>query len=186
VLASRATSEAALAQSLDDIRAYDIAAWAKSVRINDATIPFDDLVNLGAIWKLAADIYACSIIRTLTKGHGSGYEPPEAASLRQKYAHFERQGNELIKCLIWPTFIAGVVSNSQQDRAWVLKMLDRIWYLGRCTNTKNASRVLKWLWEQHDHVINQIAGESRRADSKEWNWDWVYALSQLNESWLFV
>lgn len=83
-----------------------------------------------------------------------------------------------MKCLIWPTFVAGAASTSPEDRAWVLITLERIWNLGHCANTNNAIRVLEVLWEKHDRA-------HPLADDRA-GWDWIGELSQLKGSWLFV
>lgn len=141
-------------------------------------MPYEDLLHLGNAWKLAADIYACRVLCSSTGGDDHAFEPPSVHALRAEYSFLERGNDDVIKCLIWPTFIAGAASTSPEDRAWVLKTLDRIWNLGHCANTKNAARVLEVLWEKHDraqHLADDHTG-----------WNWINELSQLKDSWLFV
>lgn len=164
--------------ALEEIRSYPIAAWAESMTRNDPTVPYEDLLHLGRIWKLTAIIYACCVLRTSTDSATTAFEPPPIHALRSEYSFFERHDNEIMKCLIWPTFVAGAASTSPEDRAWVLRMLERIWNFGHCANTNNAARVLEILWEKHDRA-------QPLADSGA-GWDWLGELSQLKGSWLFV
>lgn len=144
-----------------------------------SAVPFDDLLHLGTIWKLAAEIYACCVLRTSSTNATLALEQPSIQALISQYSFFERNDDEIIKCLIWPTFVAGAVSTSPEERAWVLRTLDRIWTLGRCANTQSAAEALEVLWEKRDCT------ESSEDDDPA-AWDWIGELSRLKGSWLFV
>lgn len=172
------TNIQALQHALHLIRSYDIPAWAKTTTRSDSAVPYEGLLHLGMIWKLAADIYACHILCSLIHSATVVLESPSAHSLRAEYYFLERNDDGILKCLIWPTFVAGAASTDPEDRAWVLRTLERIWDLGRCANTKNAIRVLQTLWGKHDQVQSPSIGPA--------DWNWISELSQLKGSWLFV
>ncbi|KAL4733965.1 fungal-specific transcription factor domain-containing protein [Aspergillus similis] len=54
----------------------------------------------------------------------------------------------IFKCLLWPTFIAGLHSQ-ERDQQWLVhNCLKRIWDLTACLNVISASNILKDYWEQ--------------------------------------
>lgn len=178
IFASPTTNIQALEDALHLIRSYDVPSWAKRTTRSDSAVPYEDLLHLGIIWKLAADIYACRVLCSSTESAAVVFETPSVGALRAEYSFFERKGDEIMKCLIWPTFVAGAASTRPEDRAWVLRTLERIWNFGHCANTNSAIGVLEVLWEKHDRA-------QPRADTQA-GWDWISELSQLKGSWLFV
>lgn len=178
MFAATTTNMQALEDALHLIRSFDIPAWAQSTIKSDPAVPYEDLLHLGIIWKLAADIYSSCVLCSSAASATGPSKPPSVHALRTEYSFLERNDHDVMKCLIWPTFVAGAASTRPEDRAWVLKTLERIWNLGHCANTKNAARILEVLWEKHDRV--QPLADDRPG------WNWVSELSQLRGSWLFV
>jgi len=181
----------ALKITLESIRSYDISSWAAFATTSDSTVSYDDMMHLGTIWKLAAEIYACRLTQNLTEDSELHNESPSVHKLIAAYAFLERKDDELIKCLIWPTFIAGAASTSSENRAWVLKTLDRIWQVGHCANTKNAAEVLRNLWKKQgqsdsgsSHIFLSESSDQECTDPPDW--DWMGELSKEKGSWLFV
>ncbi|KAI7766946.1 hypothetical protein LZL87_013558 [Fusarium oxysporum] len=149
--AENATNIVVLEDALQKMRSYDIMSWAVHNTTEDSKVSSEDLARLGTIWQLSADIYACRVLACLT-GSTLASESLQVQGLIAAYAFIEREDDELIKCLIWPTFIAGAASTTYEARTWVLKTLDRIWNRGHCANTKNAAKVLGKLWEKYDQT----------------------------------
>lgn len=178
IFAAPTTNIQALEDALRLIRSYDIPAWAEHTTRSDPAVPCEDLLHLGMIWKLAADIYACRVLCSSTESATVAFEPPSVHTLRAEYSFLERTHNEVMRCLIWPTFVTGAASTSPDDRAWVLRTLERIWNLGHCANTNNAIQVLEVLWERHDRA--------QPMEDDHGGWNWIGELSQLKGSWLFV
>ncbi|KAG5655528.1 hypothetical protein KAF25_003865 [Fusarium avenaceum] len=182
------TNFAALEEALHQMRSYDLASWAMHNTTESSKVSSQDLMRLGSIWKLSADIYACRIL-ACHAWHNFTSESLQVQKLIAEYAFLDRDDDGLIKCLIWPTFIAGAASTSYESRAWVLKTLDRIWNTGHCANTKNAAKVLGKLWKKHDQA--KLSPWSTHATShvaqfEHSSWDWLSDLSNLKGSWLFV
>jgi hypothetical protein len=148
--------------------------------VRDASAPpYGDLLQLGNIWKLSAEIYACRVLRNMT---GDVALPP-VQDLVNAYAFLDRKDDEIIKCLIWPTFIAGASSLNVATRGWALRTLDRIWAIAFVANVKNAAQVLTYLWEKQDQMTSRYLADGATGP---FDWDWVGELSQLEDSWLFV
>lgn len=188
VFYDQTTNFAALEEALHQMRSYDVVSWALHNTTESSKVSPQDVMRLGTIWKLSADIYACRVLACLA-GHNFTSESLQVQNLIAEYAFLEREDDELIKCLIWPTFIAGAASTGYEARAWVLKTLDRIWNAGHCANTKNAAKVLGKLWEKHDQANlspSSTHATSQVAQFQHCSWDWLSELSNLKGSWLFV
>jgi hypothetical protein len=191
VFAEHTTNIAVLEDALHRLRSYDIVSWAMHNTTEVSKVSSEDLVRLGTIWQLSADIYACRILACLT-GCSLTSESLQVQDLIAEYAFLEREDDELIKCLIWPTFIAGAASTTYEARAWVLKTLDRIWNTGHCANTKNAANVLGKLWEKYDQTNPSSSHTYGTSHATEYSsmgysaWDWLKELSSLEGSWLFM
>ncbi|EWZ30443.1 hypothetical protein FOZG_15926 [Fusarium oxysporum Fo47] len=191
VFLENATNIVVLEDALQKMRSYDIASWAVYNTTQDSKVSSEDLARLGTIWQLSADIYACRVLACLT-GSTLASESLQVQGLIAAYAFLEREDDELIKCLIWPTFVAGAASTTYEARAWVLQTLDRIWSRGHCANTKNAAKVLGKLWEKYDQTTlgsSHIHNSSNATEHLSMGysvWDWVNELSSLEGSWLFI
>ncbi|ENH70193.1 Acriflavine sensitivity control protein acr-2 [Fusarium oxysporum f. sp. cubense race 1] len=191
VFAENATNIVVLEDALQKMRSYDIASWAVYNTTKDSKVSSEDLARLGTIWQLSADIYACRVLAGLT-GSTLASESLQVQGLIAAYAFLERENDELIKCLIWPTFVAGAASTTYEARAWVLQTLDRIWSRGHCANTKNAAKVLGKLWEKYDQTnlsslhIHNSSNATEHLSMGYFVWDWVNELSSLEGSWLFI
>ncbi|KAM0231458.1 hypothetical protein ACHAPO_008568 [Fusarium lateritium] len=191
VLAIYDTNIHVLEDALYRIRSYDIVAWAVNNTTQVSVVSLEDLVHLGTIWRRSAEIYADSILSCLAACTLSS-DSPGVQDLIAEYTFLERDSDELIKCLIWPTFIAGAASTRFEDRTWALKTLDRIWHIGHCANTRNAVSVLQILWEKYDRLNiapSSTLGSPHVTDfspTSHSNWDWLSELSHLEGSWLFI
>lgn len=180
-----------LKDTLHRLRSYDISAWAMNVTVNDPMVECMDLMQLGTIWKLSAEIYARYVLFNLI-GDISILNPSLVDDLIETYTFLNREDDDLLKCLIWPTFIAGAATNSRQKRLWVLRTLERIWQIGYCANTRNAAMVLESLWKKHDMISSKVMPLHNNAATTEdlsvdYNaYNWLLELSFLDGSWLFI
>ncbi|TXB96239.1 hypothetical protein FocTR4_00016643 [Fusarium oxysporum f. sp. cubense] len=191
VFAENTTNIVVLEDALQKMRSYDIVSWAVHNTTEYSKVSSEDLARLGTIWQLSADIYACRVLAYLI-GSTLASESLQVQGLIAAYAFLEREDDELIKCLIWPTFVAGAASTTYEARAWVLQTLDRIWSRGHCANTKNAAKVLGKLWEKYDQTnlssshIHNCSNATEHLSMGYSVWDWVNELSSLEGSWLFI
>jgi hypothetical protein len=61
------------------------------------------------------------------------------------------KGDEaLFKCLLWPTFIAGIGCWSQSQRSFVIGSLEMLWNSTSCLNVISASNILRGHWERKE------------------------------------
>jgi hypothetical protein len=54
------------------------------------------------------------------------------------------------KCLIWPTFIAGLECQTENTRESITTLLRGLWGFTSCLNVINASRILQEYWQKQD------------------------------------
>lgn len=160
------------------VRQFDTQSWAVSMMKDKSAPSYDDLLHLGTIWRLSVEIYACRILRNLSED-GTLALPP-VGDLIAEFSFLDRKNDDLIKCLIWPTFIAGASGDSLEERKWALRTLDRIWAVALVANVQNAAQVLRNLWARQDEM------KSRNHEAGLQDWDWLGELSRLEGSWLFV
>jgi hypothetical protein len=117
---------------------------------------------------------------------------PPVEPLIAAYSYFDREDDDLVKCLIWPTFIAGATSTNAAQREWALLTFDQLWRITLSANCKNAAIVLTDLWKKQDRdvAIVMAAGdrdaESTSDDVQRTDFDWISELASLEDSWLFV
>ncbi|KAJ5199824.1 hypothetical protein N7472_005028 [Penicillium cf. griseofulvum] len=78
----------------------------------------------------------------------------------------------LFKCLLWPTFIAGLACQTHVEKTMVLNDLKRLWSLTCCLNVINASKILKEFWERKPIAGNLVVEESE--------------LHVLEQGWLLI
>jgi hypothetical protein len=183
----------ALGQTLQRLHNFDVASWAAHVASTGRyAVTLASLQHLGSIWKLAAEMYACRIRRSIVGSPDASTSTSTLAStstsatvdlLIAESALLYRHDATLIKCLIWPTFIAGLASGRLAQRRWALDTLDRIWQLTLSANARNAALVLSSLWEKQDQrSVYEQGGEVETVA----DWDWLNELALLEDAWLFI
>ncbi|KAF4459466.1 Acriflavine sensitivity control acr-2 [Fusarium albosuccineum] len=168
-------------ETLRQLRSFDVQAWAtKSVnqRHSEPSATADDLLHVGHIWKLTAEIYGFHVLSTL-KQSVTDLQPPTLSSVIEEFGSLERNDEELLKCLVWPTFVVGAASTHWCQRQWAYQMCNKIWEVTWSANAMNAKLVLADLWDKQDL---KSSGNVADADG----WDWITELSKLDDFWLFA
>lgn len=67
----------------------------------------------------------------------------------------------LFKCLLWPTFIAGLECQTHSDqKEVVIGLLKMLWNLTCCLNVISASKILQDIWKRKHFDGNLESGES--------------------------
>ena len=89
-----------------------------------------------------------------------------AASIKDDYPN-------LLKCALWPIFIAGLECRQPTERNFVMSALERFYEDTRCINVANAAEILRNYWMEHD--------QPEAAPS-----EWVFGISHLRHDWLLV
>ncbi|KAL4746814.1 hypothetical protein BDW72DRAFT_184051 [Aspergillus terricola var. indicus] len=108
------------------------------------TAEMENLYMLGEAYKIAALLYGRHVL-------GS-----ESATVESKELVLQLLGlidalkaqDALFKCLLWPTFIAGLHCLQRDQQGLVHDYLKRIWDLTACLNVISASNILENYWER--------------------------------------
>lgn len=167
-----------LQDTLFGIQNFDILQWAKYMVAVDPepySMPIEKLLNISLIWKLAAELYASRILYRVA--HIDFPFSNMVDNIMKAYTPIAPD-EELVKCIIWPVFVAGAESTRADQRSWSLSALDRIWNVVCGASVKNAQLVLQNLWIKQDHLQTLQGGESAQ-------WDWIHELSSSKNHWLF-
>ena len=88
------------------------------------------------------------------------------ASIKDDYPH-------LLKCTLWPIFIAGLECHQLPERNFVMSALEKFYEDTRCINVANAAQILQNYWVEHDQPGADSSG-------------WVFGVSHLRHDWLLV
>ncbi|VUC31349.1 unnamed protein product [Clonostachys rosea] len=172
-----------LHESLLHIQGFDVDAWAAAVSLNNVDKDtLVDLQHIGTIWKLSAEIYASRIFANVTRD--PAMPMPSVDDLVAEYPLPELEDVDLIKCVTWPTFIAGAACSKLEHREWALGACERIWKVSLSANAKSAALVLMNLWKKQDlrNVQSSAGMETQHGEDT----DWLSELSSLEDAWLFL
>ncbi|KAH8783442.1 fungal-specific transcription factor domain-containing protein, partial [Diaporthe sp. PMI_573] len=164
----------AIRSQLEALQHFDAEVWAMQAKALDfraRTLSHETLVGLHTIWQQSAAIYTSCVLYTLAK---------EEIAVQVMVDDFisaltHLSDATLMRCLNWPTFIAGAACQKKGQREWVLATQRHIWNVTRCANSFTATSVLIKLWDRHDS-LGVEEGEM---------WDWISELSSFGEHWNF-
>lgn len=176
-----------LSESLRQIREFDVESWAAAVPLNNVDKnTLVDLQHIGTIWKLGADIYASRIFANVTRD--STMSMPSVDDIVAEYTFPELEDVDLIKCVLWPTFIAGAACSKLEHREWALRVFEKIWEVSLTANAKSAALVLTNLWKKQDLRNAQLPNEllAGMEIQKGEERDWLSELLSLEDAWLFL
>jgi hypothetical protein len=176
-----------LSESLRQIREFDVESWAAAVPLNNVDKnTLVDLQHIGTIWKLGADIYASRIFANVTRD--STMSMPSVDDIVAEYTFPELEDVDLIKCVLWPTFIAGAACSKLEHREWALRVFEKIWEVSLTANAKSAALVLMNLWKKQDLRNAQLPNEllAGMEIQKGEERDWLSELLSLEDAWLFL
>lgn len=137
-------------------RNFDCQQWASRViTFTVSKIDIKKLCLLAKAYKSAALIYGTRIFRAFafpanipisTQGTEDEMLVAELIATIQLLAADEM----FFKCLIWPTFIAGLECQTEDTRESVTALLRGLWKFTSCLNVINASRILQEYWQKQD------------------------------------
>lgn len=164
----------AIRSQLEALQHFDAEVWAiqaKALDFRAKKLSHETLIGLYTIWQQSAAIYASGVLYTLTKEEMAMQIMVD--DLISALSHLSDA--TLLKCLNWPTFIAGAACQKKEQREWVLATQRLIWNIAFCANSFTATSVLVKLWDRHD-LLGVEEGEM---------WDWISELSSFGEHWNF-
>ncbi|KAI9149970.1 Acriflavine sensitivity control protein acr-2 [Paramyrothecium foliicola] len=172
LLSDDSTSDA-IRSRLEELQSLDCDVWALQAKAVDALakpVSHEMLTTLCYIWQRSAAIYTSCVLYALTKQDMS-----VQGMVEELLSALDQTEASVLKCLIWPAFVAGAASQKKEQRERVLATLRRIWNIGFLGNSFNATSVLVKLWDRRDSS-GVKEGEM---------WDWISELSSFGEHWNF-
>ncbi|KAE8375409.1 C6 transcription factor (Acr-2) [Aspergillus bertholletiae] len=157
---------------LDLTRSFDCQAWASGLPQlhRHSTHDMDMLSALAEAYKAGALIYGRRVLDALV-----GDTTPLNDLVCGLIATIEalRCDEALFKCILWPMFVAGLESQQQDQRDFVISCLEKFWFETKCINVVNAANILRRFWK---------IGDSQQTLSSQW----IFNIGQLGRDWLLI
>ncbi|VUC34386.1 unnamed protein product [Clonostachys rosea] len=123
---------------------------------------------LSKAYRLGTLIYGKRVLEPLTEGNTT--ELDELVSELLKLLDFLRDDPNLLKCVLWPLFVAGLECESPQQRKYFLMHLEKFWMATKCLNVIHAARILEDYWQEgNSHSVS-----------------WPFDSSRFGRVWLFM
>lgn len=125
---------------------FDCVGWASRFqRSSPSIVNVQRLSNLSLAYKTAALLYGRRVLNAFKAA-----VPDNEDLVLQLLALIDdlKSDTTLFKCLLWPTFIAGLECQTEAQQTAVLQSMRMLWDLTSCLNIISASKVLQDRWKQ--------------------------------------
>ncbi|KAL2848394.1 fungal-specific transcription factor domain-containing protein [Aspergillus pseudoustus] len=158
---------------LDLTQRFDSLKWASGFHpaSESSTPEIRNLSMLSEAYKTAALLYGRQVLGTI----GSELAVPQNGELVSQLLGCidGLKGEEpFFKCLLWPTFVAGLHCLEHDQQETVTDALRILWNSTNCLNVINASNILKDVWERV-----RVSGTQNK---------WSSGLAELDRHWLLI
>ncbi|KAE8130923.1 fungal-specific transcription factor domain-containing protein [Aspergillus pseudotamarii] len=151
---------------------FDCRAWASNLPQLDTHSTHDTnmLSTLAEAYKAGTLIYGRRVSDALV-----GEMTPLDNLVGELIAIIEvmRCDEALFKCILWPMFVAGLESQQQDQRDFVVSCLEKFWFETKCINVVNAANILRRFWKM---------GDTQQTLSSQW----IFNIGQLGRDWLLI
>ncbi|KAJ5171287.1 fungal-specific transcription factor domain-containing protein [Penicillium coprophilum] len=138
---------------------FDCVEWASnSLQLKDLqTVDIEKLSLLSESYRTTTLVYGNQVLSALMTSTGT-VTPDYHGLVRQLLDVIDALKCEdaLFKCLLWPTFIAGLECQNESERQQVMRYLKRLWDLTCCLNLISASTILQGHWRQKNIDTNSV------------------------------
>ena len=157
---------------LESIRNFDCCVWASSqsqfssLSLRDV----DMLCKLAQSFKIGALIYGRRVLDALVKDVTS--QEVLVCALLSIIGELQ-EDRVLLKCILWPIFIAGLECQSRAQREFLTSCLEIFWEDTNCLNVINAFKILQEYWMRED---------DRELSSSQW----IFNVGHLGRDWLLI
>lgn len=142
---------------------FDCLEWASnSVESSvSSAAELQKLSLLSQAYKTATILYGKRVLRAFKTSTGPIASDNEELVLRLLDVIESLQCDPaLFKCLLWPTFIAGLECQTHSEQNLVIGFLKMLWNLTSCLNVINASKMVHDNWKRKNFDGNLASGES--------------------------
>jgi hypothetical protein len=154
------------------IHDFDSYAWASKVSQSRTSSPQEiaNLCTLSEAYKLGALLYGQRILDSMT-GEFTGQDDKVVELLGM--ADLLKKDEATFKCVLWPIFVAGLESQWQAQRDFLIGCMEKFWDVTRCLNAVNATNILQEYWQQET-----LPGDKRS--------EWIFNIGRLGRDWLWI
>lgn len=137
---------------------FDCVEWASSFQQtgSSSTKEIDQLCMLSQAYKNAALLYGRHVLGPST----DTTRDDELVSQLLSMVETLKNNATLFKCLLWPTFMAGLGSQAQSQKDAVIKLLGSLWDSTSCLNVISASKILQDYWKKKEQTDTRMPGTS--------------------------
>lgn len=159
-------------EMLESIQTFDCNIWASSqAHLSSLSIRDKDMLRkLSESYKIGAFIYGRRVLDALT--HDVTQQDDLVSTLLKIIGELKDDGI-VLKCILWPIFIAGLECQSQSLRVFVITCLERFWVDTSCLNAVNAFKILGKYWMR--------GGYGEISSSR-----WIFSVGRLGRDWLLI
>ncbi|KAF3388799.1 hypothetical protein F1880_004192 [Penicillium rolfsii] len=138
---------------------FDCVQWASNSAqsVDPQTVDIIKLSLLSESYKTATLIYGKRVLRALMTSTGTVTTDSQGL-VRQLLDLIDALKCEsaLFKCLLWPTFIAGLECQNDSEQQQVMRYLRMLWDSTCCLNIINASTIIQDHWRQQHSDGNSV------------------------------
>lgn len=185
---------------LQGIRRFDPVAWAHEMQQNHYLADVSHRITLASCYQAAVYLYTSRVLSRTREGFSPPWTdvgvPADHSSVAKNLIAelcSVPSSDPHIKCLIWPTFIAGAECRRSSQRALVLEKLGTIYQAVTSVNVRNAAWVLRLMWQTKDqkrrerdgYLNSQVDNDDDHEDGDE-TFDWIDELDESRLDWLFI
>jgi hypothetical protein len=159
-------------ETLESIQTFDCNMWASSqAQLSSFSMcDIDMLRKLSESYKIGAFIYGRRVLDALT--HDVTPQDDLVSTLLKIIGEIKDDGI-VLKCILWPIFIAGLECQSQSLRVFLMTCLERFWADTGCLNAINAFKILEEYW---------MRGDCGELSSSRW----IFSVGRLGRDWLLI
>lgn len=158
----------AISAVLKIIESFDCALWASETRnLTQFHQETHFLAIVAHVYKIAALLYANRVLSALQKQSN-----PQDELLFELLGLLNglKDRPELLKCLLWPIFVAGLECQSLEQQNFFLARLEDFWMTTNCLNVINAADILQEYWKRDDQE----------------NSGWAFDVARFGQAWLLI
>lgn len=158
---------------LESIQDFDCYMWASSLRSqlpSPSLQGIDKLCKLSQSFQLGCLIYGRRVLGALMNNDTS---QDDLVSALLSVIKALKDDKNLLKCILWPIFIAGLECRLGAQRDFLTSCLAQFWTDTSCLNSVNASKILEEYWKQEGY------GELSSPQ-------WIFSVGNLGYDWLLI
>jgi hypothetical protein len=149
------------------IEEFDCARWASET--HQPQHPRQDIHFIAVVahvYKIAALLYGKRVVAML---RGENIYQDDLLLELLGLLNGLRDRQHMVKCVLWPIFVAGLECRSSEQKDFFLARLEEFWMTTNCLNAINAAKVLREYWQRDEK------GNS-----------WVTDIGRFGQAWLLI